>query len=161
MQRAAFLFFGALLCALSVCCQKKSSALEGAPPSGLAGRHNVLAHSNDGAAPTPLKPVEDQPKSSRRLLSGRVIETIEQKTGVSYVRLRLSDGGSEIWVALVGAQTTRGQHILVEEQATMNNFHSKSLNRNFDRLIFGELKSDSLLVGKITGKHLKGSSSSR
>jgi hypothetical protein len=67
------------------------------------------------------------------------LEAIHNKEGFSYLRVRKAQGNEE-WVALVGATPKVGQDVVIEEQAVLTDFHSKSLNRVFGKIIFGAIK---------------------
>lgn len=113
-------FMKALICLMLFCvaCSKPSEP-EPVPPSGLAGSAKVLSH---------------------QIYDGFVNEVIKRDQFM-YVRL-----GSN-WFALIGVSVKKGQKIKIEEQAVFNNFHSKTLNRTFPKIIFGKL----VLPGQVNG----------
>lgn len=69
-------------------------------------------------------------------ISGTVAETMDA-AGYSYVRLSTASG--DVWAAIPEATLQRGQAATIAPQMVNENFHSKTLNRTFDRLIFGTL----------------------
>ena len=50
------------------------------------------------------------------------------------------DKDKEQWAAILKVDLKQGQKIEVNQQMVMDNFQSKSLNRTFDRIIFGTAK---------------------
>jgi hypothetical protein len=70
------------------------------------------------------------------VLTGTVLE-VKDVTSYTYLLLRTSEG--EIWAAVPSAQVKVGTEVRVVNYQVMSNFHSKSLNRSFDRIVFGSL----------------------
>ncbi len=71
-----------------------------------------------------------------RSLKGQVLE-VKDVDAYSYLRLKTQDG--EIWAAVNRAPVRKGAEVTIENATVMNNFRSKSLNRTFDRIVFGTL----------------------
>ncbi|OGA25345.1 MAG: nucleotide-binding protein [Betaproteobacteria bacterium RIFCSPLOWO2_02_FULL_67_19] len=67
---------------------------------------------------------------------GQVLE-VKDVDDYSYLRLKTQDG--EIWAAVNRAPVRKGAEVTIENAMVMNNFRSKSLNRTFDRIVFGSL----------------------
>jgi hypothetical protein len=63
----------------------------------------------------------------------------EKMDSGGYTYLRITSGGVDTWAAVPQAQVTVGQEIDVAVQMTMDAFTSKTLNRTFDKIIFGTL----------------------
>jgi hypothetical protein len=101
-----------LLLLLGLACTKASQP-ETVPPVGLAGSGKV----------TPNK-----------VYDGVVSEVIE-KDQFDYIRI------DQTWFALVGTSLKAGQKVKIEAQVAFDNFHSKTLNRTFPKIIFGKLLS--------------------
>ena len=99
-----------LLLLLGLGCTKANKP-ESPPPVGLAGAGKV--------APS-------------KVYDGVVSEVI-QKDQFDYVRI------DQTWFALVGASLKVGQKVKIESQVEFENFHSKTLNRTFPKIIFGKL----------------------
>jgi hypothetical protein len=76
------------------------------------------------------------PKTESRSFSGVVIES-QQVDSYTYVRLKTAEG--EIWAAVPKASIKTGSSITVGSAMTMQDFESKTLNKRFDRIVFGEL----------------------
>lgn len=64
---------------------------------------------------------------------GRILET--QNAG-GYTYLRVDNGGREQWVAVPAGEYPVGANVQWAPGATMQNFHSKSLNRTFPQIVF-------------------------
>ncbi len=90
------------------------------------------------AAATPVKSavpaVAAAPGSSG--LTGKVLETFN---GGGYTYLRLTTASGEEWAAIREANVSIGDTVTVDAQMTMEKFASPSLNRTFDRIVFGTL----------------------
>ena len=81
-------------------------------------------------APSPVAPA--QPAS----LKGRVAERIDASP-YSYLRLTTAQG--EIWAAVPQTNVASGAEVTVEGPMPMDGWESKTLNRKFDKLVFGTL----------------------
>lgn len=66
-------------------------------------------------------------------------EVLEVKDVESYTYLRLKTADGELWAAVNKASVKKGAQITIENPTMMNNFASKSLNRTFDKIVFGNL----------------------
>ena len=89
----------------------------------------VLGASISAAAP-PAAPAASAP------LAGTVLEVkdVEQYT---YLRLKTKDG--EMWAAVPTSKVKVGASVSIANPQMMTGFHSKSLNKTFDRIVFGTL----------------------
>ncbi len=65
--------------------------------------------------------------------TGRVIDTF-QSGGYTYIEV--ADGGPSQWLAAPLMNLEKGMHIRYSKGILMANFHSKSLNKTFDRILF-------------------------
>jgi len=68
------------------------------------------------------------------LLKGTVLERMDADR---YSYLRLSTASGEIWAAVLQAEVDVGQEVAVESPMPMDGFESKTLNRTFDKIVFG------------------------
>jgi len=66
-------------------------------------------------------------------------EVLEARNVDSYTYLRLKTREGEIWAAVPKAAIQQGAKVAIGSQMTMENFESKSLNKRFDRIVFGVL----------------------
>jgi hypothetical protein len=69
-------------------------------------------------------------------LTGKVLESFN---GGGYTYLRLATASGEEWAAIREASVPTGETVTVDAQMTMEKFQSPSLNRTFDRIVFGTL----------------------
>jgi hypothetical protein len=110
------------------------------PPAGLAGTGERPGSINLNHPPG-MNPIEQkawsEAQKNRPILKGKVVEAV-YKEGFAYVRLDTGSNTSA-WVAIVNQKPTIGQEISVQEQALLTDFHSKSLDRTFDKIVFGTI----------------------
>ena len=83
-------------------------------------------------APAPKPAVAGSPNQ----LAGKVLETFN---GGGYTYLRIATANGEEWAAVRETQIANGANVAVNVQLTMEKFESKTLNRTFDRIAFGEI----------------------
>jgi len=115
-------FWLLILVLLSTSCQEKQ-------PPPLQTEESEMALSGlgtvDESMPAP-------PPSS--ILEGEVLEKIDVD---SYSYLRLSTSSGEIWAAVPPTSTAIGEEIAIANPMPMDGFESPTLNRTFDRIVFG------------------------
>jgi len=70
------------------------------------------------------------------VLSGTVLE-VKSADPYLYVRLRTKDG--EVWAAAPAAPVKVGAEVSIVDPQAMSDFHSKTLDKTFDTIIFGTL----------------------
>lgn len=143
------------VCAIG-CDEKKDNAL---PPPGMAGAGQVGAVAQNGAAgANPHAGVVGAPNSGTAgtvsnagdplnmpgageqvgpVLKGTVVETMNV-TEYTYIRFK-TDAGAEEWAAIPKTTINVGDKVTVQQSIVMNAFHSPSLNRTFDKIIFATL----------------------
>ena len=98
--------------------------------SALAGQIAAAACAEtESPAPAPSQPVFV-------LVTGTVLESIDASS-YTYMRLKTPDG--EIWAAVPKTKVEKGQEVRVVNAAHMDGFESRTLNRKFDRIVFGSL----------------------
>lgn len=67
------------------------------------------------------------------MLQGKVLETFGSG-GYTYVKI--DNAGKEIWAAVPQAEVAIGEEVALAGGQVMSNFHSKTLDRTFDEIIF-------------------------
>ncbi|MGE5716569.1 MAG: nucleotide-binding protein [Acidobacteriota bacterium] len=129
-----------LALAASGCAKKPAEApapAKAVPPAASVAERAAAASS----APAPVAPatnvVPAQPQPQLVTVSGTVLETFGA-SDYTYMRLKTSDG--EIWAAVTKTKVKKGQKVTVVNAAHMDGFESKTLNRKFDRIVFGSLR---------------------
>jgi hypothetical protein len=80
---------------------------------------------------------EGAPAEPADLLKGKVLDRLDAGR---YSYLRLSTASGEIWAAVLQAEVEVGQEIAVVNPMPMDGFETKTLNRKFDRIVFGVLQ---------------------
>ena len=65
--------------------------------------------------------------------SAKVVERLESG-GYSYIKVQ--EAQKEYWIAMTQRSVKKGDVIHFNEQGWMKNFHSKTLNRTFDNILF-------------------------
>ena len=105
-----------LLAATLGCQSKKSDAVVAAPTTG--------------ALPAAGTAAPDQG------LTGKVLERID---AAPYCYLRLQTARGEVWAAVPEAKIEKGTEVSIVNPMLMNNFESKTLNRTFAEIFFGNL----------------------
>ena len=102
---------------------------------GCNSKNNTQAVATPADANTrQASAVQQVPQAGQ--LSGKVLETMDA-AGYTYLRLETSTG--EQWAAVSAAKVEVGQTVAINEQMTTENFESKTLNRTFDRIVFGTI----------------------
>ena len=85
----------------------------------------ALSHGNAPKAPQALE----------KTIQGTVLEVFSAN---NYTYLKVKDSeGNEQWAAVLTLEAKKGDAVEIKQQMVMENFQSKSLNRNFDKIIFG------------------------
>ena len=69
-------------------------------------------------------------------MRGKVVEKID---AAPYSYLKLSGPAGEIWAAVPQTAVAVGAEVVIENPMAMDGFESKTLNRKFDRILFGTL----------------------
>jgi hypothetical protein len=90
----------------------------------------VMLFFNAAWAATPPAPGAPAP------LAGEVLE-VQDVDSYTYLRLKTKDG--ETWAAVNRAPVQKGAQVTIENPMVMENFESKTLNRKFDKIVFGML----------------------
>lgn len=93
------------------------------------------------ASPTAAAPVKSATPAALAApasagLTGKVLESFN---GGGYTYLRLATASGQEWAAIREANVAVGDTVTVDAQMTMEKFASPSLNRTFDRIVFGTL----------------------
>lgn len=67
---------------------------------------------------------------------GRVLET-RSVEGYTYLRLETAEG--EIWAAVPTTAAKKGAQVTIGDSTVMRNFQSKTLQKTFDKIVFGQI----------------------
>lgn len=120
-----------LLATLALACTPEGAARREA--AGPGANASIAA---PGAAPGGANPLQGASTAERGTrLRGRVSERLDAGS-YTYLDLRLADG-SQRWIVLLGkAEAEPGQDIEAVAMGSRTDFHSRRLDRTFDRLTF-------------------------
>jgi hypothetical protein len=118
MRRTALV----LALALTTACGQKPAVTEATKP----------APASPSSAAVPLAP-----PPALTSVTGTVEETLDA-SDYTYMRLKTESGG-ETWAAITKAKVAKGDRVTVVNAMSMDGFESKTLNRKFDRIVFGSL----------------------
>jgi hypothetical protein len=110
-------------------CSDQNSNQAGAQPANAAPSTRVQTDVVQTAAPAATPAASGQ-------VTGKVLETMDA-AGYTYLRVETSSG--EKWAAVSATSVKKGDTVTIAEQMTAENFESKTLNRKFDKIIFGTI----------------------
>jgi hypothetical protein len=111
-------------------CGKKPAA-----PAGAANPDSP-AHGAPLKSSAPAAVIPQPPQPALATVSGVVLETLDAS---DYTYMRLETSGGETWAAVSKASVKKGDRVTVVNAMSMDGFESKSLNRKFERIVFGNL----------------------
>jgi len=66
------------------------------------------------------------------------VKVVEITGAANYTYLKVSENGSEYWIAVPKLKVKEGETLYYTKAMEMKNFQSKSLDRNFDSILFVE-----------------------
>ena len=132
------------LAALLAACSAKEKAVEKqSPPAQQASAMATAAlptlpsnHPSVTAATQTAAQRTDPIPSNRGNLSGKVLETVNA-AGYTYLKVRTASG--DVWAAVRQTDVKVGSNVTLDGQMVLDNFESKTLNRKFDRIVFGTM----------------------
>ena len=81
--------------------------------------------------------------------SAKVIEALNSG---GYTYIKVQEGSEIYWIAMSQRVTKKGETIEYNEQGWMQDFHSKTLNRTFDKILFASDASTASEVQKVPTK---------
>jgi membrane protein implicated in regulation of membrane protease activity len=84
---------------------------------------------------TPQAPQQTPQETSQGAPSGKVVEKLDS-AGYTYVCVE--NGGKKIWAAVPQTQVKVGDQVMIIGAMEMQNFTSKTLNRTFESILFGQ-----------------------
>lgn len=117
MRITSTLFAAAALASITAC-------KESAPPAPAAAANPAMMARTQTALP------------SGQSIHGKLAEKMDSG---GYTYLRITTTAGDTWAAVPQAEVTVGADVDVAVQMTMEAFTSKTLNRTFDKIIFGTL----------------------
>jgi hypothetical protein len=135
-----------LAVAMAACGSKQenvaASESKGAAPAGQATASDVQlppGHPALGAG-QPSAPAASGAAApaapAGNLISGKIAETMN---AAGYTYVRVATGNGDLWAAVPQTQLKVGAPVNISAQMSMEKFESKTLNRTFDKIVFGTL----------------------
>jgi hypothetical protein len=105
-------------------------------------QNSVAAHPGSNEAANPHAGLKSPEMSADTLHEGKVASTMNS-AGYTYVEV--DEKGKKVWVAVIETKVKKGDQVEFPDSPPMENFHSKTLNRTFEKIIFSP-------VIKVNGK---------
>lgn len=115
-------------------CAKKPAA----PAAGVGGPEGP-AHGAPLPASAAAGVIPQAPESALATVAGVIEEALDAS---DYTYMRLKTDGGEVWAAVTKTSVKKGDRVTVVNAMSMDGFESKTLNRKFDRIVFGNLGGD-------------------
>ncbi len=122
-------------------CNEKPKSQEGVAPRGTASGPeaqvnasvpNTASESNPHAGLAPQTPQASVVPAHK----GRVVSTVD---GAGYTYIEVEENGKKLWVAVMQTKVKQGDMVEFPDLPPMENFHSNTLNRTFERIIFSPI----------------------
>ena len=137
MKKRVLVALAVVSLAIAGCKDKpKETQAPAAPPSGMPaqpgqGQGQMPADAAHGGNPhAGLKPVEIPAGAGHK---GKVLSTMD---AAGYTYLEVEEKGQKLWVAVMQTKVKVGDDVEFPDSPPMVNFHSKTLNRTFEKIIF-------------------------
>ena len=117
-------------------CQEKPSAPQTSAPKEAAGVQQAqpsAAHGGAGPEANPHAGMKPQGAPMGAGHKGKVLSTMD---AAGYTYIEVEEKGQKLWVAVMQVKVKAGDEVEFPDSPPMENFHSKTLNRTFDTIIF-------------------------
>ncbi len=105
-------------------------------PQGTTSSHerqNNGQQSGMGEGTNPHAGLKPQEMAGGAVHEGKVASTMNSG-GYTYVEV--DENGKKLWVAVLSTEVKTGDRVEFPDSPPMENFHSKTLNRTFEKIIF-------------------------
>ncbi len=81
---------------------------------------------------------KEQPKIDKSKLPAgtHVVTVVESMDASNYTYIKVSEDGNEYWMAVPQIKVEKGETLYYSKSMEMKNFHSETLNRTFDSILF-------------------------
>lgn len=103
-----------------------------------ACNQNEPANANTNANATAQQPASPDASASPAAASGTSGTVVETMDAVGYTYVQVDDGKKKIWAAAPQFAVNVGDEVMVPEGMAMHNYHSETLDRDFDVVYFVE-----------------------
>lgn len=137
MSRQIFVAFSLLTLVLAAACEKNSK-----PKAEGAGSGSVEAEQGKASGPALTKPgeagqaVARSPHGSRPAAVGKSGKVTETMNSGGYTYAQLDTGRAKLWLAGPETKLAVGDVVSFAGGSPMKNFHSKTLDRTFETILF-------------------------
>ena len=116
-------------------CQDKPNSPQASVPKDTVGGQLQPSAAHGGAGPEAnphagMKPHGVPMGADHR---GKVLSTMD---AAGYTYIEVEEKGQKLWVAVMQVKVKAGDEVEFPDSPPMENFHSKTLNRTFDNIIF-------------------------
>ena len=115
-------------------CKEKPQSPEtpAAPQSGMPAQGQMPNDATHGGG-NPHAGLKSQEIPAGAGHKGKVLSTMD---AAGYTYLEVEENGQKLWVAVMQTKVKVGDQVEFPDCPPMVNFHSKTLNRTFDKIIF-------------------------
>lgn len=115
-------------------CKEKPKAPEtpAAPQSGMPAQGQMPKDAAHGGG-DPHAGLKSQEIPAGAGHKGKVLSTMD---AAGYTYLEVEENGQKLWVAVMQTKVKVGEQVEFPDSPPMVNFHSKTLNRTFEKIIF-------------------------
>ena len=135
------LVFGSLAVIAGVVVTLSAQVSDAAPPPVVSAPHGAMSVSADGvvsphgvaSSAMPADHSKAIPSDTKLVNSGKVLEVIESP---AYTFLNVSSEKGPVWLAAYKTEIAKGDAVKYSNGIAMPKFHSKSLDRTFDMIVF-------------------------
>jgi hypothetical protein len=126
-----------MIAVLAFACGEKQNATQNAAlPTNAPTIQQPSAVQSQAQPGAVAQTAATQASAPAGTLAGTIVETMDSG-GYTYMKLKTASG--EHWVATQQTPVKKGQNVTVLAQMTAEKFHSSTLNRTFDTIVFGSL----------------------
>jgi hypothetical protein len=119
-------------------CQDKPNAPQASAPKDTVGGQQAQPSAAQGGAGPEANPHAGMNMKPQGIPigadhKGKVLSTMD---AAGYTYIEVEEKGQKLWVAVIQVKVKVGDEVEFPDSPPMENFHSKTLNRTFDRIIF-------------------------
>ncbi len=133
MKRLVITVLAVAALALVGCTDKSNAPQAGAAKDTMAGQiEPAAAHGGAGPEASPHAGMAPQAVPSGEDHKGKVVSTMD---AAGYTYIEVEEKGQKLWVAVMQTKVKAGDEVEFPDSPPMENFHSNTLNRTFDKII--------------------------
>ena len=117
-------------------CKGKEKTPQASNAPGAVSSHEARDNALSPGVPEGANPhagMKSEEMVAGGVRAGKVVSTMN---GAGYTYIEVDEKGKKLWVAVMETEVKIGDTVEFPDSAPMENFHSKSLGRTFDRIIF-------------------------